>query len=146
MTIKYEITVSDHISCDFTLNVEPMAATTVNNIANIATNVKLDWPVFSDSTRDSVFNAKSLTRIEAWNVRTFLQCRKVAQLLLEFNWYTVPEHIRGVGVVMSKKVGTALVGWKSVNDSQPDFAQTSRRSRSSKYMLHCQIDLLRPPS
>ncbi|XP_026016954.1 uncharacterized protein LOC113018106 [Astatotilapia calliptera] len=48
MTIRYEVTVSDHIPFGFTVNVEQMPATTGNNIANIATSVKLDWSACSE--------------------------------------------------------------------------------------------------
>uniref|UniRef100_A0A2C9LDP9 Endonuclease/exonuclease/phosphatase domain-containing protein n=1 Tax=Biomphalaria glabrata TaxID=6526 RepID=A0A2C9LDP9_BIOGL len=91
------------------------------------------------------FNARKPTLIGTWNVRTFNQCGKLAQLLREFDSYRLDilgicemrwtssgqiindgktiiysghdkEHIGGVGIIMSKIAASALIAWKPVSD------------------------------
>lgn len=95
--------------------------------------------------RGSIFDAKELTKIGTWNVRTLYQCGRLAQLLREMERYRMDilgisemrwtgsgrlvsdrktiiysghdvEHERGVGIVMSARAAEALVGWKPASD------------------------------
>ncbi|KAK1786550.1 hypothetical protein P4O66_002993 [Electrophorus voltai] len=91
------------------------------------------------------FNAKMISKLGTWNVRTLCEGGKLAQLLHEFDNYNFDilgvsemcwtgsgkivsdgksvlysgheeHHIHGVRFVLSKKASCALLGWKHVND------------------------------
>jgi len=90
-----------------------------------------------------IFNAKSITKIGIWNVRTLYQC-SMAQMLREMQAYRLEvlgvsemrwtgqgqfssdgitvlysghndQHTYGVGIFLSKGAASAFIGWKPVN-------------------------------
>lgn len=95
--------------------------------------------------KSSILNAKSLTRIGTWNVRTLYQCGTLAQLIREFKMYKLSiigisemrwtgsgkvnsdgisllysghpdQHVRGVGLMLDSEASRALIGWVAVSD------------------------------
>jgi len=91
-----------------------------------------------------IFNAKSITKIGTWNVRTLYQCGSMAQVLREMQAYKLEvlgvsemhwtgqgqfssdgitvlysghndRHTHGIGIFLSKGAASALIGWKPVS-------------------------------
>ncbi|KAK1806239.1 hypothetical protein P4O66_000117 [Electrophorus voltai] len=106
------------------------------------------------------FNAKKISKLGTWNVRTLCEGGKLAQLLHEFDNYNLDilgiskmrwtgsgkivsdgksvlysgheeHHIHGVGLVLSKKASCALLGWKPVNDCIITARFQSRHAKTS---------------
>ncbi|KAK1798816.1 hypothetical protein P4O66_007096, partial [Electrophorus voltai] len=106
------------------------------------------------------FDAKTISKLGTWNVRTLCEGGKLAQLLHEFDSYNLDilgiskmrwtglgkivsdgksvlysgheeHHIHGVGLVLSKKASCALLGWKPVNDRIITARFQSRHAKTS---------------
>ena len=92
-----------------------------------------------------IFNAKSITRVATWNVRTLYQCGRLSQALKQMRDYRIDIlgvsetrwtgqgrftsedftvlhsgreelHYQGVGIIMHKNSAKSLIGWKPVNE------------------------------
>ncbi|KAK1804513.1 hypothetical protein P4O66_020515, partial [Electrophorus voltai] len=106
------------------------------------------------------FDAKMISKLGTWNVRTLCEGGKFAQLLYEFDNYNLDilgvsemhwtgsgkivsdgksvlysgheeHHIHGVRLVLSKKASCALLGWKPVNDRIITARFQSRHAKTS---------------
>ncbi|KAK1804744.1 hypothetical protein P4O66_003596 [Electrophorus voltai] len=106
------------------------------------------------------FDAKMISKLGTWNIRTLCEGGKLAQLLHEFDIYNLDildisemrwtgsgkiisdgksvlysgheeHHIHGVGLVLSKKASCALLGWKPVNDRIITARFQSRHAKTS---------------
>ena len=93
---------------------------------------------------NQIFNAKNITKIGTWNVRTLCQSGRLAQVLREMEAYGLDvlgisevrwtgqgqttnngvtilysgrenTHTHGVGILLSRKATDALIGWTPVN-------------------------------
>jgi len=91
-----------------------------------------------------IFNAKSITKISTWNIRTLYQCGSMAQVLREMQPYRLEvlgvsemrwtgqgqfssdgitvlysghndQHTHGVRIFLSKGAASAVIGWKPVS-------------------------------
>ena len=115
------------------------------------------------------FDAKEVTRIGTWNVRTLFQQGKTAQLLQEFDSYRMDilgisemrwtgsgrfasdgklvifsgndtKHIRGVGIVFSKRTSAAIIRWKPVSDRIISARLQGRYGRITIIQAYAPID------
>ncbi|KAK1792372.1 hypothetical protein P4O66_012322, partial [Electrophorus voltai] len=111
------------------------------------------------------FDAKIISKLGTWNVRTLCEGGKLTQLLHEFDNYNLDilgvsemhwtgsgkivsdgksvlysgheeHHIHGVGLVLSKKASCALLGWKPVNDRIITARFQSRHAKTSLIQVY----------
>ena len=116
------------------------------------------------------FDAKEVTRIGTWNVRTLFQSGKTAQLLREFDTYRMDilgisemrwtgsgrfvsdgklvifsgndtKHMRGVGIVFSKRTSAAIIRWKPVSDRIISARLQGRYGRITIIQAYAPIDM-----
>ena len=116
-----------------------------------------------------IFAAKEVSRIGTWNVRTLFQAGKTAQLLREFDAYRMDilgisemrwtgsgrfvsdgklviysgndsSHIRGVGIIFSRRASAALIGWKPISDRIVSARLQGRHGRITIIQAYAPID------
>ena len=97
-----------------------------------------------NSSKCSILSAKKTTKFGTWNARTLFQCGKLDQIIHEMDNYSLEIlgisemrwtgkgkmskgnktilysgydnlHTHGVGIILSKDAGKALIGWTPVN-------------------------------